>query len=50
MSEAPTQATDPNLFRRVMGQFATGVTVLSFMPVPDPLHTYTRPRPRARNH
>jgi flavin reductase (DIM6/NTAB) family NADH-FMN oxidoreductase RutF len=31
MSEAPTQATDPNLFRRVMGQFATGVTVLSFM-------------------
>ena len=31
MFVAPTQVTESNLFRRVMGQFATGVTVLSFM-------------------
>lgn len=27
----PTQSIDPQLFRRVMGRFATGVTVVSFM-------------------
>lgn len=32
----PAQAIDPQLFRRVMGRFATGVTVVSFLRAGQP--------------